>query len=199
VVSPDVHGQAQLFKNQALIDGAVVPPDVVPFVESLLAPAQPTDTPRVLRTPTRSLLSQANRNWYWQKLMQGTLTHAIRRQRDRCLEAIAKAKAQESPSRVRAALETTTDPVQQTPVPSPIVNPDLRSVGDNTIGVNTTPAAPVPIDSPNFGQAKAPATGVINILGPLIDSGLAGDVSLLRTKRCLGCHSSYEADASTSI
>jgi hypothetical protein len=71
--------------------------------------------------------------------MQGTPTvDAIRRQRDSRLEAIAKAKAQESTSRVRAALDTTIDPVQQTP-------------------------APVPIVSPNFEQAIAPATGVISI------------------------------------
>ncbi len=115
VIPPDAHGQAQLFDNQTVIDDAVVPPDVVPPivltppVEPQLAPARPTGTPRVLHTPIRSLLRQANRNRYWQKLMQGTPTvDAIRRQRDRRPEAIAKAKAQESTSRVRAALKTTT-------------------------------------------------------------------------------------------
>jgi hypothetical protein len=56
----------------------------------------------------------------------------------------------------------------------------MRLAGDTTIGFNTTPAAPALIASPNFGQAIAPATSAINILGPLIDSGLADDVSLFR-------------------
>ncbi len=107
--------------------------------------------------------------------MQGTSTvDAIRRQRDRRLEAIAKAKAQESTSRVRAALKTTNDLAPQT-------SPDLRPVGNTTIGVNITPEAPALIASPNFGQAIAPVTtGASNILGSLIDSGLAGDSSLFR-------------------
>jgi hypothetical protein len=187
VIPPDAHGQAQLFENHAADVNAelllnVVPPMVLaPLAEPVLAPVRPIGTPRVPHTTIRSLLSQVNRNRYWQKLMQGTPTvDAIRRQRDRHLEAIAKAKAQESTSRVRAALDTTTDPVQQTPAPSPIDGPNLRLAGDITIGLKTAPAAPVPIASPNFEQAIASATGFINILGPLSDSGLAGDVSLFR-------------------
>ncbi len=75
--------------------------------------------------------------------------------------------------------------MQQTPAPSPIVGPNLRLAGDITIGVNTTPAAPVPIASPNFEQAIAPATGAINILGSLSDSGLAGHIFVQTTGRSL--------------
>jgi hypothetical protein len=75
------------------------------------------------------------------------------------VEAIAKTKAQDSANRERAlaranaALETTTDQVQQTPAPSPIASPDFRQPTTSTTGANI-------------------------ILDLLIDTGLSNDVSL---------------------
>ena len=182
VIPPDAHGQAQLFENHAADDNAelvlnVIPPVVLaPAAEPVIAPARPIGTPRVPPTPTRLLLSQVNRNRYWQRLMQGTPTvDAIRRQRERRSEAIAKAKALESTSRVRAALDATIDPVQQTP-------------------------APVLIVSPNFEQVIAPVTGVINNLGPLSDSGLVGDTSLFRPQvDRFGTRSALDITAHTTM